>query len=255
MMLLVDIGNSSVKIQCWRNDQLQSSLSRRIEGQWESDLSKWLKNNLADRCFVASVRWDESHDHIIEILNRYYQPQQIKIIRPEEHSRLSSCYIDITRMGVDRWLALLGCEVEINGPAVIVDAGSAITIDLLDSAAHHLGGAILAGFHTSPERFISIMKTADFSHPDIATNDEPGCSTESCIHIDYAKGDTRDRVADVLQRWKDKAGQAPTLVLSGGDSSFVPTDGFSKIRVFTDLVFKGMKVYGQELSDGSLDIN
>jgi len=48
-------------------------------------------------------------------------------------------------MGVDRWLALLAAWQQYQGACVVVDAGSAVTIDVLDSAGRHRGGYIVPG--------------------------------------------------------------------------------------------------------------
>lgn len=56
-------------------------------------------------------------------------------------------YADPTQMGVDRWAAVLGAAKKIDAqvPCCIVDAGSAMTIDLLYEGRHR-GGFILPGY-------------------------------------------------------------------------------------------------------------
>lgn len=57
-------------------------------------------------------------------------------------------YADPTQLGVDRWSALVAAWHHIRGPALVVNAGTATTIDLLDlvaAAPHFRGGAILPG--------------------------------------------------------------------------------------------------------------
>ena len=49
------------------------------------------------------------------------------------------------RMGVDRWVAMIGAWAELQTSCVIVDAGTAVTIDVLDDTGQHLGGQILPG--------------------------------------------------------------------------------------------------------------
>ena len=50
-------------------------------------------------------------------------------------------YAEPARLGVDRFLALLGAHAR-GGPALVVAVGTALTIDLLDAAGRHLGGRI-----------------------------------------------------------------------------------------------------------------
>lgn len=62
-------------------------------------------------------------------------------------------YEDPSQLGVDRWLAMLGAHDQEPGRnKVIVDCGTAITIDLVDQQGVHHGGYIIPG--------VTLMKTA-----------------------------------------------------------------------------------------------
>ena len=54
-------------------------------------------------------------------------------------------YAQPARLGADRWAALLGARGLCSGPCLVVDAGSALTIDAVAGAGRHLGGWILPG--------------------------------------------------------------------------------------------------------------
>lgn len=54
-------------------------------------------------------------------------------------------YADPAQLGADRWAALIGARHLHDGPAVVVMAGTATTIDALDGDGRFLGGLILPG--------------------------------------------------------------------------------------------------------------
>jgi type III pantothenate kinase len=54
-------------------------------------------------------------------------------------------YDDPARLGADRWAALLGARALHAGPAVVVMAGTATTVDALDADGRFRGGLILPG--------------------------------------------------------------------------------------------------------------
>jgi type III pantothenate kinase len=54
-------------------------------------------------------------------------------------------YAQPTQLGADRWAALIGARALGFAPAVVVMAGTATTIDLLDADGHFRGGLILPG--------------------------------------------------------------------------------------------------------------
>jgi type III pantothenate kinase len=239
-MLLVDIGNTSIKAQYWENGVLRSSFSRRTNGEWQNHFDLYLTSVDSKSCYLTSVRADDIHHIIVNRLKVRFGDQYQQVSSAAASGRVINAYQQPDRMGSDRWFALLGTASSIKGDAIIVDAGTAITVDLLRSDGRHLGGAIIAGFHTSAQQFRTVMRTADFEHPEILQIDKPGCTTESCIQIDYESGDTKTRLGKLLQRWLPLLEGPTQLVLSGGDWRLVPDiKGIERI-VFTDLVFKGL---------------
>ncbi|MDE2441018.1 MAG: type III pantothenate kinase [Betaproteobacteria bacterium] len=58
---------------------------------------------------------------------------------------VSNLYRHPERLGVDRWCALIGARTLSPAPAVVVMAGTATTIDTLDTAGSFVGGDIVPG--------------------------------------------------------------------------------------------------------------
>lgn len=56
-------------------------------------------------------------------------------------------YLDPSRLGTDRWAALIAARARNLAPCLVVSAGTALTIDQMDERGHFLGGAIVAGYH------------------------------------------------------------------------------------------------------------
>jgi type III pantothenate kinase len=56
-------------------------------------------------------------------------------------------YDEPSRLGTDRWAALVAAHARKLGPCVVVSAGTALTVDQMDEAGNFLGGAIVAGYH------------------------------------------------------------------------------------------------------------
>src|SRR5699024_1677202 len=51
------------------------------------------------------------------------------------------------RLGADRWAAAVGAYAASKKAVCVVDCGSAITFDAVDSAGRHLGGLIVPGWN------------------------------------------------------------------------------------------------------------
>ncbi|MDN3488583.1 MULTISPECIES: type III pantothenate kinase [unclassified Pseudoalteromonas] len=133
MRLLIDVGNTSLKAVLWENGQIQPCDINNISWQQITVViyacvgrSELLKQLLAQAktynidCFEATVS--------------------------SELSGLRCAYQQVGNLGIDRWLALIsGYTLYPNMAAIVVDAGTATTIDVLNNDGQHLGGWILPG--------------------------------------------------------------------------------------------------------------
>lgn len=54
-------------------------------------------------------------------------------------------YADYQRLGMDRWLAIIGAYQLARGACLVLDLGTAITADYVNAAGEHLGGYICPG--------------------------------------------------------------------------------------------------------------
>ncbi len=241
-MLLLDAGNSTIKGQWWQGPALRSSFSCRLENGWQSRFEKRLGEIDVGHCHYSSGQPDEFESELLGILHQVIQPGNIHKFVPLKYSHgVRNAYQAPGGLGADRWLGLLAARHLVAQDVIIVDAGSAITVDLMNSKGQHLGGAILPGFNTSLERFKQILHRADFNHPDISKNDEPGCSTEACIQIDYESTDEAI-VEQLIGRWYQRLASDAALIVTGGDANRLRQPRDRQFRVVPDLVFEGMRL-------------
>jgi type III pantothenate kinase len=134
---------------------------------------------------------------------------------------ITSSYRQPRRLGVDRWVAMIGAWAEAQAACVIVDAGTAVTIDVLDDEGQHLGGQIIPG--------IALMATAlSLQTSDIA-DVQPRRTAQSRGMSMFASSTSRaveqgaiNAVVGAIERalrTLDASGYAPEIFLTGGDAS------------------------------------
>ena len=74
----------------------------------------------------------------------------------DQYKSLSSAYCDKKSLGSDRWLAMIACyEICKNNSFILIDIGSAVTIDFVDSLSKHQGGLIFPGLGKIRQTFDS----------------------------------------------------------------------------------------------------
>lgn len=139
MRLLVDIGNSRVQWtladgehlapgSCCAHDECQRA--------W-----RHLQPDSACYCSVACA---ESTARVLAALPRVHW-QRVSAV-PQAAGVING-YTRPTELGDDRWAALLGARARYPGHnVIIVDAGTAVTIDALAASGQHMGGTIVAGY-------------------------------------------------------------------------------------------------------------
>lgn len=146
--MYLDCGNTRLK---WRQDGQSGSVSYDNLDQWASsppftldDASSGMSSGVVRRVVFAAVRYDESLARAVTS----WKSAGIEVFRIESSARaagVTCAYEDPSKLGVDRWLAVIAAWHQRTGNVVIVDAGTAITVDSVSVAGRHLGGYIVPG--------------------------------------------------------------------------------------------------------------
>ncbi len=133
---------------------------------------------------------------------------------PEAHG-VRIAYAEPARFGVDRFLGLIGAHAIQAGPKLIIDAGTAITYDLLLADGSHLGGLILPGIGIMRD---SLLAGTQIPRYEPAEADQ-AWATDTAEAVAAASIQAPAALAERLyHRLSDHTGQTPTLIITGGDA-------------------------------------
>lgn len=242
LVLEVDAGNSRLK---WRLRRAGPDGSRVDGGAVAPEGGEALFAAAAGRdvarVAIASVRGPE-----FEAAFRSSCVQRLGL-EPEflrsaaRWAELRSAYAEPERMGVDRWLAMVGGRVRESGAFVCVDAGSALTVDWVAADGCHLGGWILPGRELMRR---SLFAGTDGVKVPPAADGEPvpGRDTGSCV----GNGLLAVPVALVqaARRWladRDPGStDAAPVLLTGGDAPAIAGHLDAPVRHLPELVLDGL---------------
>ncbi len=144
MILDVDIGNTRLK---WRLRTGESTLCQGAfvwrSGDW-SALSALSVHNLR-RIRVSNVGGENAQEQLQKLASSYFQIVPEYASSSKTVGAVVSGYLEPEQLGVDRWLAILAGWNLFGQECVIIDAGSAMTLDFVDASGKHLGGYIVPG--------------------------------------------------------------------------------------------------------------
>jgi type III pantothenate kinase len=125
------------------------------------------------------------------------------------------------RMGVDRWVAMVGAWGECRAACLVVDAGTAVTLDALDADGRHLGGQIIAGV----EMMMRALTASTSDIPPVkpaSGKSKDGIGMFAASTAEAVREGARNAVAGAIERaFRTLQSEAyePVLVLTGGDAS------------------------------------
>lgn len=143
-------------------------------------------------------------------------------------------------LGADRWAALLGARGITAGACLVVDAGSALTIDVLGADGQHHGGWIMPGLEMMLEALetrtgeLRALRRASSAAASASIPTDTGPGMEQGVRL-AAAGAVR-LARDTLRA---SGGEPVGMLLTGGDASrLLPVlDG---AEVVPDLVLQGL---------------
>lgn len=153
MILLVDIGNTAVKFASVELVDVDAEITPlavigRERGIELSGELRHIANLGYSEVLVSSVATKRFERELDAKIEKAFGLTPI-YARTDSHCAGVHCaYEDPKRLGVDRWLAVLaGWYLSKGKPVVVVDCGTAVTLDVV-VAGEHLGGLIVPGVNT-----------------------------------------------------------------------------------------------------------
>lgn len=159
-MLVVDIGNSRIK---WA-----SVTAGVLSDQGASDYQDETLAAELDAAFklldppAAIAYCSVGASATGKILERWASERwgiaAIRVRVAAEGFGVRCAYAQPETLGADRWAALVASRHKHNSAAVVVDCGTAITLDAISEGGEHLGGVILPG--------VTLMRRALTRHTD-----------------------------------------------------------------------------------------
>ncbi|WP_299878754.1 type III pantothenate kinase [uncultured Cocleimonas sp.] len=160
--LLIDAGNSHLK---WATLSDENSLSEQTSAshQYELPIEVYEKivtsNNDSHTVIMVSVLGG-TFSRAAEKIALEQQMKFIEVASVNELSNIKNGYADPTKLGTDRFVGIISAyhlhnnSTNGNRACIVVDSGTATTIDAVDKNGQHLGGVILPGLHLCSESLL-----------------------------------------------------------------------------------------------------
>ena len=228
MYLLLDIGNTREKAALVKQGKVTA-------------LPQLAVDNLAKlpikAVYFASVASQEKVALLKQLLGLDHLPWR-QVHSDAQAYGVRSSYQQSQTLGVDRWLAMLGAQLLFPAKNVlIVDAGTAVTVDWLDNKGLHGGGWIIPGLKMQQQAVVK--NTAKVFNSEMFNGRlEPGTDTVTGLQ----NGCLAAVLGAIRLAWQQS--RCSKLLLTGGDAKFLkPHLGDLPLVVEPLLIFYGLARY------------
>ncbi len=246
--MAVNIGNTTIECGVFEGGtvevtwQLSSEVRRMPDECWQSTTffcrDAGLEPRRLTELAVASVVPDHTYS-FVRMAKARFDPHPL-VISVESCPFLKVRYDDPRQVGADRLCNGYAGYHYFGGPLVVVDFGTAVTLDVVDADGAYMGGVILPGPQSAAQTLH--RRTAQLPRVSLKFPDQViGRSTDLSIQAGLTWG-TVDMVDGLIDRIAAELGVMPKVVATGG---YAPpfaerSRNFNEVR--PDLVLEGVRL-------------
>lgn len=234
MILEIDAGNTRLK---WRCRGASTSAARVAESV--ASIAAELADTSIKHVHIASVRAPQFLERLVAESEQAFAAE-VSVARVNSQcSGLRIRYADPSRLGVDRWLAMLAAHAAAPSACLVVDCGTALTLDRVSAEGEHVGGFILPGLalmRRALEENTRIRLDPGYAPRSI----ELGNSTDAAVY----HGTLAAAVALVQAQWRELSldSASARLVMTGGGAGELSRQlPGQAAEIVPDLVLDGLQ--------------
>ena len=248
MLLAIDIGNTNIVIGCIQDDEIlfkaRIATDRlRTSDQYGVEIKNMIeafgvKVSQIDDCIISSVVppvFNSVRTGVIKVIGK--QPM---VVGPGLKTGLDIQMDVPSQVGSDRIVIAVAALAEYKAPLILMDMGTATTIEVVEPDNRYVGGIIFPGVRVSLEALTS--RAAQL--PGISL-DKPqqviGKNTIDCMRSGMMYG-TAAMLDGLIERIEEELGHQCTIVATGGLAKFITPLCKRDIILEGDLLLKGLNI-------------
>jgi type III pantothenate kinase len=251
MRLLVDAGNSRVKWAEFDGTRLDIGESFPTAAQTAAAQfhAHWAGRPAPRSVCLSNVAGPEWEKACIDWVRAAWDID-VQVVRSVAAAHgIVNAYATPSRLGVDRWVGMIGAKAVCGLPLCLVDCGTAVTVDLVGADGQHRGGWIAPGLPLMRSILADRLRlVAGVPDGEVAPW---GGDTEECVACGTLAM-VRGLVERALREARAALGEEPPLVLTGGDAAIIAAGVSTRYRVVQDLVLQGLARVAQDSNSAAL---
>ncbi len=220
MILCLDLGNTRLKWGVFDDNNHLIEAGACMHADIET--APFYIWNKCTHAVLACVARDSVKEQMLSMLQRYQLPVT-QVTASPACAGLVNGYDKPSQLGIDRWASVVAAWQHTKRACVVVNAGTAVTIDAIAqqdknvTQAKFLGGYILPGLKMMHTRLSQGTAHVDVGQQNVKlqafpTNTADAVQSGALLAVCGA-------IKHMAQQLKTYTEQAPTIVLTGGDAA------------------------------------
>ena len=244
MNLLIDSGNTFIK---WaqQNDEVLTLVNRCRSNSLARLHDIWKCFDAPDRVVIANVAGESVARDITSIVRELWKIEAEFVASSLNCCGLTNSYYNPRQLGVDRWMAMAAAFQSISGPVIIVDCGTAVTIDLVNEEGLFAGGVIMPGLNTAYQSLRTGTEAVDEINSIEKDISPVAQSTEDGVAIGVLLG-LVGGVERVIHEQSSQLDKTPAVFITGGDAEKLLPYLTIPAIIQPDLVLEGLRIFSYE---------
>jgi type III pantothenate kinase len=240
-LMVLNVGNSRLAIGVFEAGELThvTRIAHDQRSDWPAQLADaWKRIEGKDGAAVAGASVNPAVMEHLEVAVEEATGRKVEWIGREIELPIKVKTAQPGETGVDRVLTVAAAYEQLNKACVVVDAGTAVTVDCCNDAGDFLGGSIAPGAAMQLDALHE--RTAKLPRVDLATPTDPfGKSTAGAIQQGVYFG-IRGMVKELVENYATELGTWPDLIATGGDAGRL-FDGWELVHAIApDLTLYGI---------------
>ena len=243
MLLAIDIGNTNITVGIFDENSLVYTF--RLDSDKYSDEDKYralfsdeLKNYSVTECIIGSVVKELSNT-INSTVKSLFDIDSI-MVSGKLNLEFSIDTKNPEEAGADRIANVCAAKRMYTLPAIVVDAGTATTFDIIDKKGNFTGGIIIPGMGLQ----LDVLRGKTSKLPLVEIKEQNfviGKNTEENILSGVIRGHVC-AIEGLLYECEKELGEKPTIILTGGLSGIISkyTNKYNEIN--PNLTLLGLKI-------------
>jgi type III pantothenate kinase len=243
--VVVDIGNSRMKWGICRGNRVADVLRLPLDesAAWDAALAKlngvrqWTAASVNPPALERFLAWSASHGRTGVLSKHTDLPIELNVEEPES-------------VGLDRLLGAVAAKAltPAGTPAITIDVGTAVTVNVIDAGGVFQGGAIMPGPRLMGRSLHQFTAKLPLVEADVVEDFTPAKNTEAAIRLGI-DAMLNGGVMAILSLFADEFESPPWLFLTGGAESLLSArmPSLPETHVVPTLVLDGIRIAAESL--------